>query len=165
MEVDLRENAMIKTLLAWRRRDRVGRPIQGFSRDTRVVSLIVFGLLCFQLSRVYLVVPADAYICSIPGHSHSHESEAASGAHHHDDDAESFESAALLQNQDDGRNYVQHCKDTLDDLGLTPGQPFGLAAAVRPEVPEPTHYIASTFTPAVADNFLPAPFEPPRLLS
>lgn len=151
----------MKSLSAWRRNGRV-RGVQGFSRATQCVAFVLLGLFCFQLSRVYLVVPADAYMCSFP--SPSHESETVSGDHHHHDEAASS-APFLLANEDDGRSYFQHCKDTLDGLGLTPAQPFGLAAVMQPQPPQPTNYIASIHTPAVLDNFLPPPFQPPRLFS
>ncbi len=127
----------------------------------RTVALLVLGLLCFQLSRVYVVVPADAFLCNFP--AHSHDGSAAAGHHHDYDEGEALE-ASLTQN-DDGGTYIQHCKDTLDGLGLTSAQPFSLTAAAVTPGPEPSAIILPAETLPALDSHLHPPFQPPRNLS
>src|SRR6266404_6443582 len=95
------------------------------------VAGLILGLLCFQLSRVYLVVPADAFICAAPGHDHG---DAALGHNDHGDEA----LEAWFVDPHDGRSYITHCKDTLDGLGLTPGQPFATPVAEAQQPPAET---------------------------
>ena len=134
----------------------------------RLTALVLLGLLSFQLSRVYFAMPANGAICSLDVHTHDHS--LASHHHDHDGDADAADGAhaALLElplSSDDGRSYFRHCKDSLDDLGLTPPQPFGMpVAAFAPLTP------ASSIThpnPAIAapDAFLPPPSQPPRSIA
>lgn len=122
-------------------------------------------MLCMQLSRVYLVIPADAFICNIPDHSHGATS---AGAQHleqeGDHESEALE-ATSFESQGDGHTYIQHCKDTLDGLGLAPAQPFGLPVATSPKTPETAVKVLPSEIPSVLDNFLPPPFQPPRNIS
>jgi hypothetical protein len=127
------------------------------SRGARLTALAVLVLLCFQLSRVYLVVPTDEFVCSIPGHSHGSESV---GDHHHDDDGE-FQLTSLA-GQEDGRTYIQHCKDTVDGSGLTPAQPFAAASTVRLYQAQAVSQVLDNYTSAPLETFLPTPLQPPR---
>ena len=121
------------------------------------VACLILGLLCFQLSRVYLVVPADAFICAAPEHDHggatlSHDD------HDHGDEAVE----ALYANQHDGRNYITHCKDTIDGLGLTPAQPYNTPAAEAPQPLTETAVVTPGDTLSPLDTYLPPTFQPPR---
>lgn len=124
------------------------------------VACLLLGLLCFQLSRVYLVVPADAFVCAAPDRDHggatlSHDD--------HDRGDEALE--ALLADEHDDRNYVTHCKDTLDGLGLTPAQPYNTPAAEAPQPLIETAVVLPGDTLSPLDTYLPPAFQPPRNLS
>jgi hypothetical protein len=121
---------------------------------------LILGLLCFQLSRVYIVVPADAFVCLTP--DHDHDGSTLSHADHDNGD-EALE--ALVADPHDGRNYVTHCKDTIDGMGLAPGQPFGIRSAAAPQKLVESAVILPLAAASPADNLIPPPFQPPRTLS
>ena len=126
----------------------------------RAVACLILGLLTFQLSRVYLVVPADAYLCTAPEHDHG---SAALAHEDHDHGDEALE--ALVGDADDGRNYITHCKDTIDGLGLTPAQPYQTPSASAPHLLVESVVILPGETTFPEDNVVPPPFQPPRTLS
>ena len=122
---------------------------------SRVIAVFILSFFGFQLIRGYLVVPLDAYVCSSPDHDHDGTSP---NGHHHEDEE------ALSQSVDQG-NSLQHCKDTLDGLGLIPMEAFG------PPVTISRHHLAATWISVAGQNpspieiFLPSPFQPPKNLS
>ena len=124
------------------------------------VACLILGLLCFQLSRVYLVVPADAFICAAPEHDHG------GATLKHDDHDHSDEAMeALFADQHDDRNYITHCKDTIDGLGLTPAHPYSMPSASAPQTLVETAVILPSEATLPAGNVVPPPFQPPRTLS
>ena len=135
--------------MSWRPQRRRGRVpnVPG----GRGVCFCVLVLFCFQFSRFYLTVEGGQFLCldaDVPDFSaphHHHEGEL-SAAHH-----------------SDGGYSIEHCKDTLDGIPLTPVQPFGTAAAMTLE---PSQLVAAAFPvadPVAPDGVLPSPFQPPRV--
>lgn len=140
-----------------------GKIIRPFCQDSRgrATALMILGLLCFQLSRVYLVIPVDAFICSEAGDTHG---AASLSSHGHDHEyGEAVE--ATLSQSNDGRNYIRHCKDTLDGLGLIPAQPFGLPAAISPQKLEANWVNLPRQADSALENYLPPLLQPPKDLS
>jgi len=118
-----------------------------------VACLLVF--LGLQLSRVYVVIPTEAFICEIPGHEH--EAESALADYHHDEEAVS---AAIPI--DDGHSYVQHCKDGVDNLGLTAGLPYIAPSSVAITSFEVSWLHAPASISSPIQSLIPPPFQPPR---
>ena len=122
------------------------------ARKAITVTVVVF--FCFQFVRFYLVAPLDFLACfgpnfrpgvsAVSDHVHDH---ANVGVHSH--------------SKDEGYT-LQHCKDTYEGIGLTPGQPLGLPVTVSWESLGPS-LTASLCEPCQPlDHFLPPPFQPPR---
>jgi len=125
---------------------------------SRTASAAVLVLLCFQLSRVYLTIPMDWYVCpmthrqlegmSMPGHDG------------HQADMEASGSASPVA-PDDGCS-LRCCKGTLDGLGLIPAQPFRMPVVASLQKPELTLFNLPDPTRRALDQHLPPPFQPPR---
>lgn len=125
----------------------------------RAVACLILGLLCFQLSRVYLVVPADAFICAAPEHDHDGAT-LVNDDHDHGGDA----LEAVVEDAHDGRSYITHCKDTIDGQGLTPALPYVTRSASAPQMLMETAVILPRETTFPGDNVISPPFQPPRTL-
>ena len=123
----------------------------------QVVSLFLLAFLCLQMTRVYIVTQTDAYTCASSDHH-------AFGAISHDDHAHVALGASLPM-PDDGRNYITHCKDTLDSNGLIPivlfGPPNGTSAYTA-RVRWLNEIAPSLLMPS---GHFPRTFQPPRLFS
>jgi hypothetical protein len=136
---------------------RVSRRFRRRFLPDRALSAAVVLLLTFQMSRFFLVISLENFVCYPLNHS---EDISLAGHHHHDHDGE----AEALPHGDDGGNYFQHCKDTFDGIGLTPVQPLGLSVPVSDQPPEliGAHLLPESRGPLETD--LPPPFQPPRNL-
>lgn len=132
---------------------------QKFSgRGTASLALCLF---CFQFVRFYVVIPLDAYTCYSPDHIYG---ATASAAHGHDHalayDGDQHDEA--MPQSDDRHFYFQHCKDTLNGLGLTPVQPFGLPVLIwHQKLPASLVHVART-SRRVIEHSLSPPFQPPK---
>ncbi|MBI4442460.1 MAG: hypothetical protein HY649_03690 [Acidobacteria bacterium] len=137
---------------------RLARPSR--SLQHRAIALVVVSLFTFQLSRNFLVIELDRFICLEPTHTHGVGS-GASGHHH--DDAE-----AVPHSHDSGHDsgyVIQHCKDSFGDIALTPVQPLDAPVmASYPPPPGSRTVLASQRYQAVENDLAP-PFQPPRILS
>ena len=122
----------------------------------RVMALLALCLFQFQLIRVFLVVPVDWYECSSTEH-HTHDE--ASRANHHREGVE-----VLVDNDTEG-NSIQHCKDTIDGLGLIPVVTFASSSALSQTSPQVTWAVLHAKDPATLDGRLSEPFQPPRSLT
>ena len=128
---------------------------------SRAASAAVLVLLCFQLSRVYLTIPMEWYVCpmthrplegmSMPGHDHEYA------------DLENSRTTSPVS-PDDGCS-LRCCKGTLDGMGLVPVQPFRLPVVVSVQKPELTSFNSPGQARQSLDQHLPPPFQPPRNFS
>jgi len=133
---------------------RLARPSR--SLQHRAIALVAVSLFTFQLSRYFLVIELDRFICLEPTHTHGVGS-GASGHHH--DDAE-----AIPHSHDDGY-VIQHCKDSFGDIALSPVQPLDAPVmASNPPLLGTRTVLASQRHQAVENDLAP-PFQPPRILS
>ncbi|MBI4463758.1 MAG: hypothetical protein HY647_03540 [Acidobacteria bacterium] len=117
---------------------------------------MVVSLFSFQLSRFYLLVELDNFICLEANHTHTAGSPAHN--HHHDD-------AAAAPHSHDEDFKFQHCKDTFGGIALTPVQPLGTPERVSLQLPLGSRATLSVPQYPPIENDLAPPFQPPRVLS
>ena len=119
----------------------------------KVFALATVAVFCLQLSRFYLLIELDRFICLEANHTH----EVGSVRHDHPH----AEDGLLPHDHDDGF-FFQHCKDSFGEIALTPVQPLGVPVTVSHPQPEPawTDFLKESRSPL--ENFLPPPFQPPR---
>ena len=138
---------------------KASRAARRWSRDaskrppaTRILAWLVLAVFCFQLSRFYLVIPLDAFVCEAAESAHDHA--LPTQDHHHEHDS-------LAPAGDDGY-YFQHCKDTLNGMCLVPLQLLGLTVVLWQQNLEPAWAHFALPHRSALENHLPPPFEPPR---
>ncbi len=124
---------------------------------SRAIALAVSVLFCFQLSRFYLVIQLDRFVCF--DLSHNHEPGVPAAPHDHPDGEE-----AVPHSHDEG-DHFQHCKDAFDGIGLTPVQPLGVPVAVSTQRPETAWVASLPVNPRPVETNLSPPFPPPRYLA
>ena len=122
----------------------------------RAIALMVVSLFTFQLSRYYLIIELDKFICLDATHAHGVGSGAA--GHHHDD------AGAVAHSHDDGY-VIQHCKDTFDGITLTPVQPLGVPVTASYPLSLAIRAVPASQQSQAVENDLAPPFQPPRNLS
>ena len=138
-------------------------PKTGYRAGGRVIALSVVVLICFQISRFFLIVELNAIECFDPNHTHGAASPAVHEhrhEHQHDHDG-----AQAPQHSHHEGPIFQHCKDTFGGAGLTPVQPQGVPETVSYQPPEAAWENPPSENSQPFDNYLPPPFQPPRYLS
>lgn len=135
----------------------MGSPSQS-RHPGRLTAVVVAVAFAFQLTRFFLVVPLDSFVCYEPKHS---QESSLPGHHHHDNDEEH----AGAPHQHDNGTYFQHCKDTFAGIGLTPVQPLAMPLAVSPAPAELSLPQLLPPSARAAERSLPPPFQPPRNLA
>ena len=128
----------------------------------RATAFVALCLFCFQVVRFYVVIPLDAYTCGSLDYTYGD----ARSTHHHDFETNQpdHDHDQALPQDDDDRQYFQHCKDTLNGLALSPVQPFGLPVLVTQQGPQCSWANLATNPHKAIENYLPPPFQPPRQL-
>ena len=133
---------------------RTARPSR--SLQQQAIALLVVSLFTFQLSRNFLIIELDQFICLEP--THTHGVGPASSMHHHD------AAEATPHSHDDG-NAIQHCKDSFGDIALTPVQPLGSPVMASYQPPPASRTVLASQRYQAVENDLAPPFQPPRFLS
>jgi hypothetical protein len=123
---------------------------------------VVVALFCFQLSRVYLVNKIDVFYNCPNTQVWTSSSSSDNSAEAADSSADTL--AAVISSEQDDRNYVRSCKDTLDGLGLSPVQPLGIPVAIFPQKPVANWVNPAATVDAAPERYLPPLFQPPRSL-
>ena len=124
-------------------------------RSRRVTAACVLVLFGIQFSRYFLVIPLDQFLCL--------EAMSASPAgppvsyHHHSDEV----SQGAAQSNDNGYS-IEHCKDTLMGMALTPVQPFGVPEAATALGTQTAWTLQPPSPLNVFEQFPVTPFQPPR---
>lgn len=122
----------------------------------RAIGLVVVSLFSFQLSRFYLVIELDKFICLEA--THTHGIGLGASTHHHDHEAG-------LSNPEEKGFFFQHCKDTFGGIALTPVQPLDVPVIASYPLPlQSGAALAGPGCPA-GENDLAPPFQPPKVLS
>ncbi len=122
------------------------------SKGRRIVVFSFLSLFVFQFSLSLLLHPINQILCleEFPG-----SSTAAAHDHHHD-------GALSHSHPEPTGDTLQHCKDTLYGIAVTPMQPFSLPFAMSPQALT-TCWASSSrdFRPLIVRT-LPPPYQPPR---
>jgi hypothetical protein len=115
-----------------------------------ITSLLLF---VFQLSLSLLLHPINQILCL---EELSGSPTAVGHDHHHD--------AGVLAHSDSdpASNSVQHCKDTVFGVAVTPMQPFSLPSAVSPQALTTTWASPWADFQPIFGRALPPPYQPPR---
>jgi hypothetical protein len=117
----------------------------------RGAAFVTVALFCLQLVRVCVVVPTDSYICLL-----TDADQHAFGHHHHADEA-----SHPVSGHGDLPSF-EHCKDSLDGVGIIAGVVFLVPAATSIELPQPTWNSVQKLSRQPINQYLPPPFQPPR---
>ena len=131
--------------LPQRRRGKARNALQGHG-----LCLCLVVMFCFQFGRFYLTVELGQFQCLDTADIH-----VATSAHH-------THAGNVTAAPPDGYS-IEHCKDTLDGIPLTPVQPFGTVAAVTFEQPQLAGAGFQPFDPIAPEHALPTLFQPPRV--
>lgn len=137
-----------------RRSLRLGRPYHSSAskRGRRIAVIVALPVFVFQFSLSLLLHPLNQILC-IEGLKES--STAAVHDHHHAD-------AVLDSHTEPAGDTMQHCKDTLFGIAVTPLQPFSLPLSTSIAPPQ-VHWTGGVSeTCAFLQRFVPPPFQPPR---
>ena len=119
----------------------------------RLTALAALCIICLQLSRSFLVIPLNSYLCAIPGHDHNLASVA-----DHDHDEES------ANRRDDGGNSVEHCKDELGGVISIAAVPFMLTQSVSLPILNRTSAKLLDHSATELAGMQTLPYRPPRPL-
>ncbi|MBI3934763.1 MAG: hypothetical protein HY316_08715 [Acidobacteria bacterium] len=121
-------------------------------RSRGIVAVFALSLFVLQLSLSLLMRPLNQILC-LEG---LNESSAASAHDHHHGDA------LLDSHTEPSGNTLQHCKDTVFGIAVTPIQPFSLPFATTLQAPGTAWASPSQDFHPVFDRTLAPPFQPPR---
>lgn len=130
----------------WKRRHALARP--------RTLGVILFlSLFVFQFSVSLLLHPENQILCL---EELNNAASAAGHAHHHD------KTLAALPTHPDG-NTMQHCKDTVFGITVTPLQPFTIPFAFTSEGLTKTWVSPVPEWSSLCERTVAPPHQPPRV--
>jgi len=129
----------------------------------RGIALLLIVFFSVQFSRVYLYLSPGEPLCPMTGTAEcpAHHMDEAACPHHEGQEL----AAAECPMSGDGGCALRCCKGDSDGVGIIPLEVFGIAAMVSYQRPETAWRILPQQTDAALENYLPAPFQPPRNLS
>ena len=133
----------------WCRKQATPSPI----RSQRVVASLLLFFFGLQVIRSSYILTPNQLFCP----EELNEPTAGSAHVHHHEGTD-------LNSQSESSGYsLEHCKDTLFGIALTPPQPFGLSQSLSVYSPQMAWAHARPDTSPVIQNDLNPPFQPPRI--